>query len=134
FGEEEKVTKLPKYEGIWKLKDYLSDTLYYYINHLTEVKGAEYALYLIIGIIIFIFLLKNLFGFLGLQHLMKLKTGVLRDFRDKMYDKIVDLPVSYYSEKRKGDVMARMLGRSEERRVGKEGRCGWGGKQEKKEK
>lgn len=110
FGEEEKVTKLPKYEGIWKLKDYLSDTLYYYINHLTEVKGAEYALYLIIGIIIFIFLLKNLFGFLGLQHLMKLKTGVLRDFRDKMYDKIVDLPVSYYSEKRKGDVMARMLG------------------------
>ena len=110
FGEEEKVTQLPKYEGIWKLKDYLSNTLYYYINHLTEVKGAEYALYLIIGIIIFIFLLKNLFGFLGLQHLMKLKTGVLRDFRDKMYDKIVDLPVSYYSEKRKGDVMARMLG------------------------
>jgi len=110
FGEEEKVTQLPKYEGIWKLKDYLSNTLYYYINHLTEVKGAEYALYLIIGIIIFIFLLKNLFGFLGLQHLMKLKTGVLRDFRDKMYAKIVDLPVSYYSEKRKGDVMARMLG------------------------
>ena len=110
FGEEEKVTQLPKYEGVWKLKDYLSNTLYYYINHLTEVKGAEYALYLIIGIIIFIFLLKNLFGFLGLQHLMKLKTGVLRDFRDKMYAKIVDLPVSYYSEKRKGDVMARMLG------------------------
>ena len=110
FGEGEKVTKLPKYEGVWKLKDYLSDTLYYYINHLTEVKGAEYALYLIISIIIFIFLLKNLFGFLGLQHLMKLKTGVLRDFRDKMYAKIVDLPVSYYSEKRKGDVMARMLG------------------------
>jgi len=110
FGEGEKVTKLPKYEGIWELKSYLSDTLYYYINHLTEVKGAEYALYLIISIIIFIFLLKNLFGFLGLQHLMKLKTGVLRDFRDKMYAKIVDLPVSYYSEKRKGDVMARMLG------------------------
>ncbi len=110
FGEGEKVTKLPKYEGIWELKSYLNDTLYYYINHLTEVKGAEYALYLIISIIILIFLLKNLFGFLGLQHLMKLKTGVLRDFRDKMYAKIVDLPVSYYSEKRKGDVMARMLG------------------------
>lgn len=110
FGEGEKITKLPKYQGIWKLKDYLSDTLYYYVNYLTEAKGAEYALYLIIGIIIFIFLMKNLFGFLGLQHLMKLKTGVLRDFRDKMYAKIVDLPVSYYSEKRKGDLMARMLG------------------------
>ncbi|WKW47515.1 ABC transporter ATP-binding protein [Myroides sp. JBRI-B21084] len=110
FGEEEKVTKLPTYNGIWELKTYLNDTLYYYVNYLTEQKGAAYALYLIISIIIIIFLLKNLFGFLGLQHLMKLKTGVLRDFREKMYAKIVDLPVSYYSEKRKGDVMARILG------------------------
>lgn len=110
FGEKEKVTKLPTFTNIWELKDFLSDTLYYHINHLTEVKGAQYALYLIISIIIIIFLLKNLFGFLGLQHLMKLKTGVLRDFREKMYAKIVDLPVSFYSEKRKGDVMARMLG------------------------
>ncbi len=41
---------------------------------------------------------------------MHLKTGVLRDLRKKMYDKTIELPLSYYSEKRKGDVMARMLG------------------------
>jgi subfamily B ATP-binding cassette protein MsbA len=41
---------------------------------------------------------------------MKLKNGVLRDLREKMFSKIIDLPVSYYSEKRKGDIMARMLG------------------------
>jgi len=110
FGEDEKIKKLPDYKGILSIKDYLSNTLYYYINYLTELKGAQYALYLIIGILIFIFLIKNLFGFLGLQHLMKLKTGVLRDLREKMYKKIISLPVSYYSEKRKGDVMARMLG------------------------
>ena len=110
FGEDEKVTKLPEYEGIWKLKEYLSNTLYYYINYLTELKGAQYALYLIIGILIFTFLVKNLFGFLGLQHLLKLRTGVLRDFREQMYSKVIALPISYYSEKRKGDVMARMLG------------------------
>ena len=109
FGEKQAVYKLPKYEGIWELKSYLNDTLYYYVNYITETKGAQYALYLIVGIIVVIFLLKNLFGFLGLQHLMKLRTGVLRDFRDIMYTKIVDLPVSYYSEKRKGDVMSRIL-------------------------
>jgi subfamily B ATP-binding cassette protein MsbA len=42
--------------------------------------------------------------------LTKLKTGVLRDLREKMFKKIIELPVPYYSEKRKGDVMARMLG------------------------
>jgi subfamily B ATP-binding cassette protein MsbA len=41
---------------------------------------------------------------------MHLKNGVLRDLRKKMFDKIIELPLSYYSEKRKGDVMARMLG------------------------
>jgi subfamily B ATP-binding cassette protein MsbA len=41
---------------------------------------------------------------------MLLKNGVLRDLRNKMFDKIIDLPVSYYSERRKGDIMARMLG------------------------
>jgi subfamily B ATP-binding cassette protein MsbA len=41
---------------------------------------------------------------------MHLKNGVLRDLRKSMFNKIIDLPVSYYSEKRKGDVMARMLG------------------------
>jgi subfamily B ATP-binding cassette protein MsbA len=41
---------------------------------------------------------------------MHLKNGVLKDLRNKMYNKIIDLPISFYSEKRKGDIMARMLG------------------------
>jgi subfamily B ATP-binding cassette protein MsbA len=41
---------------------------------------------------------------------MHLKNGVLRDLRKTMYNKIIELPISYYSEKRKGDIMARMLG------------------------
>jgi subfamily B ATP-binding cassette protein MsbA len=40
---------------------------------------------------------------------MHLKNGVLRDLRKTMYNKIIELPISYYSEK-KGDIMARMLG------------------------
>lgn len=110
FGNGEKVTELPKYEGIAQIGSYAKETLFFYVTKLTDSKGANYALLLTISLVIITFLLKNVFNFLGLQHLMKLKTGVLRDLRDKMYAKILDLPVSYYSEKRKGDVMARMLG------------------------
>ncbi|MFP9118696.1 ABC transporter ATP-binding protein [Flavobacterium sp. RNTU_13] len=106
FGNGEKVTQLPKYTGLLEITDYAKKTLFYYV---TQLDPSD-ALLLTISLVIITFLLKNLFNFLGLQNLMKLKTGVLRDLRDKMYSKIVELPVSYYSEKRKGDVMARMLG------------------------
>lgn len=110
FGNTEKVTQLPTYNGLATIDTYLYDTLFYYVTYYSETYGANYALLLTVSLVIVTFLLKNLSGYLGLQHLMKLKTGVLRDFRRKMYAKIVELPVSYYSEKRKGDVMARMLG------------------------
>jgi subfamily B ATP-binding cassette protein MsbA len=56
------------------------------------------------------FFFKNIFNYLASNHLMHLKNGVLKDLRNSMYNKIVNLPISYYSEKRKGDIMARMLG------------------------
>lgn len=110
FGNEEKVTKLPDYKGILKIGEYLNDTLFYYVNYFSETYGPDYALLLTVSLVVFTFLFKNLFGYLGLQHLTKIKTGVLRDLREKMFKKITELPIPYYSEKRKGDVMARMLG------------------------
>lgn len=110
FGNEEKITQLPTYNGLGEIDTYLYDTLFYYVTFFSEQYGPNYALLLTVSLVIITFLLKNLANYLGLQHLMKLKTGVLRDLREKLYAKIVDLPVSYYSEKRKGDVMARMLG------------------------
>jgi subfamily B ATP-binding cassette protein MsbA len=53
---------------------------------------------------------KKLFNYLASHHIMHLKNGVLRDLRKTMYNKIIELPISYYSEKKKGDIMARMLG------------------------
>ena len=110
FGNEEKVTKLPDYHGITHIDEYLNDTLFYYVNYFSELHGPDYALLLTVSLVVITFLFKNLFGYLGLQHLTKVKTGVLRDLREKMFKKIIELPVPYYSEKRKGDVMARMLG------------------------
>ena len=110
FDNGEKITKLPQYQGLSEIDTYLNHILFYYVNHYSELYDPNYALLLTVSLVVITFLFKNLFGYLGLQHLTKLKTGVLRDLREKMFRKIVSLPIPYYSEKRKGDVMARMLG------------------------
>ena len=110
FKDAEKIIEEPVYTGIWDITSYGKDYLYYYITKLTEENGAQYALLLVVCIVISTFLLKNLFNYLGLNYLTVVKNGVLKDLRKNMFDKIIQLPISYYSEKRKGDVMARMLG------------------------
>ena len=110
FKMNEKVVKLPKYNGIWEITSYGKEYLQYYITKLTIENGIQYALLLTVALVISTFLFKNAFNYFASQHLTKIKNGVLHDLREKMYDKIISLPISYYSEKRKGDVMARMLG------------------------
>ena len=110
FNDAERVTKEPVYKGFLDIINFGTNYLYYSITHLTDTKGKKYALILVVALVITTFLFKNLFNYLASNHLMHLKNGVLKDLRNKMYTKIIDLPISYYSEKRKGDIMARMLG------------------------
>ncbi|QIH39679.1 ABC transporter ATP-binding protein [Flavobacterium sp. Sr18] len=110
FGTSEKINKKPALESIFDIIKFSKEYLYYNITQLTDEHGPEFALLLVIGIVSITFLLKNLFNYLASNHLMHLKNGVLKDLRNSMYNKIINLPVSYYSEKRKGDIMARMLG------------------------
>lgn len=110
FGKTKIIEKKPVYQGITTLLDYGKETFYYQISELTKSSGPQFALLLVVVLVISTFLLKNVFNYLASFHIMHLKNGVLRDLRKSMFNKIIDLPVSYYSEKRKGDVMARMLG------------------------
>ena len=110
FAQAEKITEKPTYTTIWEIPTFAKQYLYYYITELEKNNGPQYALLLVVVLIIITFLLKNLFNYLASNHLMHLKNGVLKDLRNTMYNKIIDLPISYYSEKRKGDIMARMLG------------------------
>ncbi len=84
--------------------------MYYKISELTKENSIQVALLFVVLMVITTFLFKNLFNYLASHHIMHLKNGVLRDLRKSMYDKIIELPISYYSEKRKGDIMSRMLG------------------------
>lgn len=108
FGESEKVYVKPVYETSESPKAYLEDSLNYFITSTTENEGPQQALLYMIVMIITLFLLKNLFNYLALFFITFLRNGVLKDMRDVVYDKVLNLPVSYYSEKRKGDIIARI--------------------------
>ncbi len=110
FDDAKEVKVKPIFTGIGNISSFGKEYLYFYISDLRTNYGEQYSLLLVVAIVITTFLFKNLFNYLASNHLTILKNGVLKDLRNKMYDKIIELPVSYYSEKRKGDVMARMLG------------------------
>lgn len=110
FGLNKKITTEPKFNGIGEIKVYLEDYLNYKVTQLTDNNGFEYAMLFVISIIIATAFLKNITNYFASYHVTRLRNGVLRDLRQKLYSNIINLPVSYYSEKRKGDVMSRMLG------------------------
>lgn len=110
FGQSKKNYILPTYKGISGLKTYLSDYLSYYLTSITDTNGIGYTLSILVAGIITIFLLKNLCDYLAMFFITFLRNGVLRDMRNAMYKKTIELPLAFYSEKRKGDVIARISG------------------------
>jgi len=110
FDKTAVVKEAPVWEDIFKIKDYGEQLLNYKMSSFIQEGNPQLALIIAIALVISTFLLKNLFGYFGSQHMMYLKNGVLTDLRKTMFNKIINLPVSFYSKRQKGDVMARILG------------------------
>lgn len=108
FNQTEKIHTKPKWSGITDLKDYATDSLNFYITKQSQQTDSGEVLMYMVGLIITMFLLKNLFNYLAMYFITFLRNGVLKDLRNELYDKTVELPISYYSEKRKGDTIARI--------------------------
>ena len=108
FGNGEKVLVKPTYLGITKIGDYFEQFSNFYITQRIESSGEMGALTIMIVFVIGTFLLKNLFSYLAMYFITFLRNGVLKDLRNDLYQKTVALPVSHYSEKRKGDTIARI--------------------------
>ena len=89
-----------------------SDQLLAYVDYKLKLfireKGSLNSLYYFSGLIIGLFFLKNLFNYLSFYTIAYTRSGVVRDLRKKVYDKLVDLPVSYFSNERKGDIISRL--------------------------
>ncbi|MDP5158125.1 MAG: ABC transporter ATP-binding protein/permease [Flaviramulus sp.] len=97
----------PEYQGFLKLADFLKDMLAYQMYEFTGGDKSK-ALVFVVGLIVVAFLLKNLFGYLANYFMVFLRNGVVRDLRNAVYRKTVELPLSYFSEQKKGDIMARV--------------------------
>ncbi len=108
FNQTEKIYIKPKWNGISDLKDFVTDSLNFYVTERSEHSDPGEVLMLMVGLIITMFLLKNLFNYLAMYFITFLRNGVLKDLRNELYDKTIELPISYYSEKRKGDTIARI--------------------------
>lgn len=108
FGDAKKVTEKPIYTGIGHIKNYLEDYMSYFITQYTAEHGAQDTLMVMAAVIISLFLLKNLFNYWAMYFITFLRNGVLKDIRNAMYKKSLELPLSFFSEKRKGDVISRI--------------------------
>ncbi|KRP27655.1 MAG: antibiotic ABC transporter ATP-binding protein [Cryomorphaceae bacterium BACL22 MAG-120619-bin32] len=108
FEKNEKVTKIPVYEGITTIGEYLKDSFYHFIAQKIANEGELKTLLFICLLTLSLFFFKNLFRYLASYSITFLRTGIVKDLRDKLYHKIIELPISYFTEKRKGDIIARM--------------------------
>jgi subfamily B ATP-binding cassette protein MsbA len=80
----------------------------YFVNHITVVYGKAGSLTFVCILVVIMTLFKNLFMYLGLFFLAPVRTGVVRDVRQALYYKVLTLPMSFFSEERKGDIISRM--------------------------
>ncbi|WP_417886809.1 ABC transporter ATP-binding protein [Zunongwangia sp.] len=109
FGESDPITNKPIWDGqITHFKDFAQNYANFFLNQRIEEYGQISALISICIVIVVLFFIKNLFNYLAMYFIASLRNGMLRDIRDKIYNKIIELPISFFSEKRKGDIISRI--------------------------
>ena len=118
FQIEERVTTYIPFSSLdlttqagWsQMKEVVTNNFGYFVSQLIETEGASYTL-IILGIyLVLMTLLKVGATYLGGFFLVPIRTGVVRDLRNQLNAKILALPLGFFSEERKGDVLARITG------------------------
>jgi len=107
FDKTKRLEVKPVWEGVSGLKNYAEDYLNYFVTQKANDGNDDVLIFMVI-LVVSMFLLKNVFNYLAMYFITFLRNGVLKDIRNTLYDKIVNLPLSYFSEKRKGDTIARI--------------------------
>ena len=108
-GDTQNATTLMPWD--WgNVKEVVSNNADYYVNMMITRMGESTTL-LIIGVALAVMTaLKTAAYFLSSATIIPIRTGVVRDIRNQLYQKITSLPLSFFSEERKGDIIARMSG------------------------
>lgn len=108
-SEEVKIVSKPvlENEGISAYIEYLSDYYNYFMTAMAQ-NDPKYALFFVCITVVIAFFFKSLFRYLAIYHQSQLRMAVVRDYRDKLFKKSMGLPISFFTEEKKGDLMSRM--------------------------
>lgn len=90
------------FSPVW-IRDYFN----YLFDNLMRTSGKEAALVFVCGVVVATSLLKNIFRVMALHQLAPVRSGVVRDLRQQIHSKLLHLPVAFFTERRKGDLLAR---------------------------
>ena len=101
---------LSELDGIKGLGKAIMNNTYWWVEHLIETIGAPWTLLILCLFLGFATLLKTACYFGSSAVMIPIRTGVVRDIRMQMYDKLLHLPLGFFSQERKGDIIARMTG------------------------
>ena len=118
FQIEERVTTYIPFSSLdlttqagWsQMKEVATNNFGYFVSQLIETEGASYTLIILGVYLVLMTLLKVGATYLGGFFLVPIRTGVVRDLRNQLNAKILALPLGFFSEERKGDVLARITG------------------------
>ena len=107
FKQTKTVYTEPEYGGLNNILEYTEDYFNYYLSNQLETDISS-TLIIVVGIVIFFFLMKNLFNYLALYNITFVKNGLLKNLRENLYSKVLNMPISYFLNKKKGDLMSRI--------------------------
>lgn len=108
FSDNREIREKPIYSGITNIKTWGQEYLDYTIVKNILEHGEFKVLLMMVSIIIGLFLLKNLSNYLAMFYSTFMRNGVLKDLRNDLYTKVINLPIAFFSEKRKGDTISRL--------------------------
>lgn len=106
---EAAYTYMPLGDG-HSLKDVVINNFYYYTQQVIDTYGQGAALAMLAALLVFMTGLKTGSTYLASYFIIPMRSGIVRDIRNFVFDKMVTLPISFFTSERKGDVMARMSG------------------------
>ncbi len=107
FERRDPVTTRPEWN--WNIET-ITESINYQLSEMIATQGRETALVYVCGAILAVFFLKNLFRYLSMFFMAPVRNGIIRDIRQQLFDKTLALPLSYFSQERKGDLMSRIAG------------------------
>ena len=110
FKVKETVYEFIPWDTKMDFQEKLFNNLYYYVSAFTAVHGASFTLFMLAGVMIVFTAFKTSCYFGANAIMIPISTGIVKEIRCRIYNKILSLPIGFFTEERKGDIIARITG------------------------